>query len=105
MAHTVEQIWGQVAAGQVNYRGVKTVSAVTANGTAALVKAENLKRLCIMIYNAGAADAYLGPDDTVTTSSGMLLKSGSILTDVSSADAWWVITAGSTADIRIIEVE
>lgn len=83
--------------------GSKTFSDPAPTTSAASIVAANPDRLSLMIHNAGAVVVYLGPSG-VTTSSGVPLGVGATLTDTTSVDAWYAITASGTGDLRIIEV-
>ena len=82
----------------------KTFSAVTATTTAAAALVANTSRITAMIQNISATDCYLGKDNTLTTSNGILLAAGAALVDDDSTDAWWSRTASGTASLRIVEV-
>lgn len=98
-----KQFWSELTGGKVALRGAKTFTAKAPNGTASELVAENLLRCGLIIVNQGAVDVWLGKDNTVTTSNGLYLKAGATLEDNSSCDAWWAITAGGTAALRIAE--
>lgn len=85
-------------------KGAKTFSANAPTVAAALALAANASRITALIQNTGAVDVWLGKDGTLTTSNGFYLRAGDIYSDGDSTDAWWAITAGSTAALRIIEV-
>lgn len=99
------QYWSQVAAGSVNYRGEKTITTAAPDTTPAQVLPVNIQRIAVTIQNVGSVDVYLGTDDTVSSSNGLLLKAGSYISDDSSIDAWWAVAASGTADLRIVEVQ
>lgn len=69
---------------------------------AMLLASANSSRLTLLIQNIGTVDVYLGLAGVATTT-GILLKAGSALTDDISSSAWYAITASGTADLRILE--
>lgn len=81
---------------------------VTATTTAGQLLADNPNRRAAQFRNTDASvSVFIGRDNTVTSSGstkGMELKAGEVYTDRVSRDAWYVITASSTADIAVIEV-
>lgn len=85
-------------------RGSKTVGAVSVSDSATEVVAANADRKLVIIQNLGAATVYLGEDSSVTTTSGIELVTGAVLTDEHSADAWYGITESGSADLRVVEV-
>ena len=86
------------------WKGTKTFTDPAPTNTAAVALAANSSRITAVIQNVGTVDVYIGKDNTVTTTNGLLLAAGASLTDDSSTDAWWGITASGTADLRILEV-
>lgn len=84
--------------------GTKTFTDPAPTTIAASIVAASATRFSVTIQNAGAVDCYLGKDNTVTASTGLLLAAGATLTDDSTVDAWWAITAAGTADLRILVV-
>lgn len=88
----------------LGFTGSKTFSDPAPTSTAASVLAANTSRKSCIIQNVGTVDVYLGKDNTVTTTNGLLLAAGQWITDETSTDAWWGITASGTADLRVCEV-
>lgn len=88
----------------VGAAGTKTFAAAPCNTSADELVAANATRLSVTIQNVGTVPAYLGKDNTVTTSTGLYLAAGASLDDTASRDAWWGITASGTADLRVCEV-
>ena len=74
------------------------------SSSASSVAAADPERISLTIHNAGTVTVYLGKDNTVTTSNGFPLVAGATLSDETSVDAWWGITASGTGDLRIIAV-
>lgn len=99
------QPWHLTSSGGVNYRGNKSepVKKVP-TGTAMLLLAANTGRITAIFENVGSVDVYVGPSSSVAVATGILLKAGAIMTDSITADAWYGITAGATADVRVMEV-
>lgn len=61
-------------------------------------------RLNAIVENLGAQDIFIGPDNTVTTSTGLKLPKGSSLEVNFGVDAnVWAITASGTSDVRVAE--
>lgn len=89
---------------QPEYTGTKQFSQIAPDGTATLVVATNRNRTTLIIQNVGTVDVYLGGDDSVTTLTGLLLPASGTLNDEDSGDAWYAITEGDTADLRVLEV-
>ena len=85
-------------------KGAKTFSANAPTVAAALALAANASRVTALIQNTGAVDVWLGKDGTLTTANGFFLRAGDTYSDGDSTDAWWAITAGAVAALRIIEV-
>lgn len=85
-------------------RGSKTVGAVSVSDSATEVVAANADRKLVIIQNLGPATVYLGEDSSVTSSSGLELVKGGVLTDEHSTDAWYGITDSGTADLRVMVV-
>lgn len=101
-----KQYKSQVNNGSVALKGVKTITKVSPTVGAALsLCAANVNRTCVILQNVSANDCYIGPDNTVTTATGFYLKAGTSFIDIYSADAWWGIGSGGTADIRIVVIE
>lgn len=88
----------------VGAAGTKTFTDPAPTAAAAVVVAANAARLSVTIQNVGTVPVYLGKDNTVTTTNGLYLPAGGVLTDTASRDAWWGITASGTADLRVCEV-
>lgn len=84
--------------------GSKTLSASAPTTTATLVLAANTGRKSAIIRNAGSVTSYMGKDNTVSVANGVPLAPGETLSDTTSTDAWWGITAVGTADLRVCEV-
>ncbi len=103
---TAKQTWSSILRDKVNYRGNKTFSRVQPNASALKLLSANPQRIQAMIQNIGSGhDAYLGNDDTVSSTTGILLTTGAaIFVDNFSIDAWWAIGSGGAADLRIIEI-
>ena len=80
-------------------------SVVTATTTVGEIAATPLaSRLRIEVQNLGSQDAYIGEDNTVLTTTGILLPKGSSYESSFGATAnMWVITASGTADLRVAE--
>lgn len=62
-------------------------------------------RTAVIIQNEGAANVYVGFDNTVTASNGLKVsKSSSLTLDVTDAAAIWMIAASGTQDVRFLEI-
>lgn len=78
---------------------------VTVTTSATLLAAGNTGRRQCMLQNVGTQDVWLGSDNTVTVSTGVLLAAGGgILTDTMSPDAWYGIVASGTSDVRVLRL-
>lgn len=97
---------GTIATSPGASSGTKTFStpATQPSGTARLVLAANASRKQATIFNAGTVTTFLGKDNSVTTANGLPLLPNAAVEDLASSDAWWGITAGTTADLRVCEV-
>ena len=85
-------------------QGNKAITTVAIGTTAAVVLAPNAARKSCLICNTGAATVYLGPNSSVTTTTGVPLASGDRLPDDASLDAWYGITASGSAALIVVEV-
>lgn len=85
-------------------KGSKTFTDPAPTSSASSIVAANSSRKSVTIHNAGSVTVYLGGTSGVTTSNGIPLGAGETLSDDSSTDAWYAITASGTADLRIVEV-
>lgn len=90
--------------------GNKHLSVKAPTTTALLLAAARPNRTSILIQNIGVADVYLGNSDVTASGStrGILLTGNlspaSTLTDTTTLDAWYAITASGTADVTVCEV-
>lgn len=86
-------------------RGQKNVVQCTPTGTAVVLLLANSYRKGAVITNCHATvDAFLGKDSAVSSTTGILLAhAGGTVNDPGSVDAWWVVTASSSGDVRAIE--
>lgn len=83
---------------------------VTVTNSATLIVAANTKRRNLSIVNtSGSTDIFIGPDDTITSSTGLPLYSFSTRDQDRIPEGWqgpvYGITASGTADIRHWETE
>lgn len=79
-------------------------NATVGNTAVELMSTPLADRLNSIIENLGSQDVYLGPDNTVTTSTGLKLPKGSSLEMGFGATAnIWAITAAGTSDVRMAE--
>ena len=84
--------------------GTKTFTTAAPTTSATLLLAANGSRQSALLSNNGSQTVYVGKNSSVTTSNGVPIPAGSSLTDKSSRDAWYGITASGTGDMRICEV-
>lgn len=81
------------------------VSQVDIDGTADLIAAARATRRTIVVQNLGSTAVYLGPDDTVTTTTGFLLPgTAGAAFHVPWTGAVYGITAGATQRVAASEV-
>lgn len=81
-------------------------STVSASSVVAEIAATPLaNRLSIIIQNLGNHDCYIGEDNTVTISSGIMVPAGSSMRFPygASANIWAICDTGKTASLRIAE--
>lgn len=91
--------------GTLNIVRSKSAPAAIAVTAVTICLASNKHRLSAVFVNAHASIAcYLGKDATVTTANGIPLAAGASFTDSFSTDAWYVIPASGTTDLRVLEV-
>lgn len=85
-----------------------TATNVSVTNVATLIIDGNARRQELFITNNGVTpDAYIGPDNTVTSTTGLPLYSGQTRERDRGFGTWlgpvWGITASGTADIRVWE--
>ena len=83
---------------------------VTVTNSATLIVAANTRRRNLTIVNtSGSQDVFIGPDDTITSSTGLPLYSFSTRDQDIIPEGWqgtvYGITASGTADVRYWETE
>lgn len=81
---------------------------VTVTTSATLIITANTQRLSLIIENTGTQDLYIGQDALVTTSNGILLEEGDILSEDASGTnqykgPYYGIVGTSTSDVRYWE--
>ena len=86
------------AKGDVTYGTVGVTS-----GTVQIIAA-NPRRISLTVQNIGTANVFLGTDNTVTTSKGLLLPGTASLNDTDSISAWWGVVASGTVVVTYMEV-
>jgi hypothetical protein len=81
------------------------VNQVSVLATATLIVAQNTGRHAVLITNLGAIAIYIGPDATVTTTTGQLLP-GVVGASISipSKSAVYGISSGSTQAVSFLDV-
>ena len=90
---------------QRNINRPRTVYGPIAAAVATLVIPANKHRLSCVIANAHATVAvYIGPAG-VTIANGIPIAAGASFTDNFSTDAWYMIPASGTSDVRAVEVQ
>lgn len=72
-----------------------TTGQVSIDNTAPLIKAANTSRKSVVLRNTGATDAYIGIDNTVSTSTGFLIKATESITLDRTTAAIYGVTAGA----------
>lgn len=87
-----------------------TATNVNVGNTATLIAAANPKRQELIITNNSVSpDAYIGPDSSVTTTTGLPLYAGQTRERSRGFSIWlgpvYGIVASGTADIRVWETE
>ncbi len=87
-------------------RPVRASGAVAVDADPAVqIAPERKHRRALVIQNLGPNEVYIGPENTVTDTTGLSIASGSSFTDEQSSSAWWAIcSAAETADVRYIEI-
>lgn len=90
--------------------GISTVGAttfttgqITVDNVVDLIKASNTNRRSIILVNQGTVDVFIGPDDTVLATTGILLKAGLAMTLDRNTGAIYGITASSSTTIGYLE--
>jgi hypothetical protein len=84
---------------------MSTVKVVAPTATPALIFAYNKKRKGVAISNASSTvTAYLGFESDVSAATGFPLNPGMQWNDDVSKNAFYAVTAGSTGDVRAIEI-
>jgi hypothetical protein len=84
--------------GDVVYGTVGVTSAAT------LITAANGRRVELTVQNLGTANVYLGTDNTVTTSKGLLIPGTASMTDTTTTATWYGIVASGTVVVSYMEV-
>jgi len=87
------------------HKGTPTLTQVNVTASGGTVLAANANRQQALIYNAGAAQAYLGTALNLTTSNGFPLPAGAYFEDAGTLGAWCAICANGTVDLRIMEID
>lgn len=77
---------------------------VTIGTSAAVIKAANVDRFGIAVFNLGSATVYLGKDNTVTVAAGFPLLSNQGLYFDGYTGALWGISGTASQDVRYLEV-
>lgn len=80
-----------------------TCVAVEATTTSGTVAAANPTRVSVLIYNVGAATAYLEPTSAATVAGSMPVPAGTSFEEREFVGAITAITASGTADLRVWE--
>lgn len=82
-----------------------TQAAVLVGVTAVLLAAASAARKSIRVFNAGAADVYLGSSGVTMVNGAVRLKSGDIwIEDDAAAAGWYGISGTAGQDVRVQEV-
>lgn len=86
-------------------KGGRVPSNVSVTGTATLLIASG-GRKSVTFQNQGSVDVYLGASGVTTSgaTAGYKLAAGASITDTGSNDAWYGITAGTTANVHVIAI-
>jgi len=77
----------------------------TPTTTATRIVSARPGRIGLTMKNVGSVTVYIGPDSTVTTSTGFPLDEDEVMEDEGYTDEWWGITGSGTGDIRGFEVD
>jgi hypothetical protein len=85
-------------------KGSKHFSNLTATGTPSQVFPARPGRITAIIQNVGAGPVNLGGDNSVTSSSGLVLQGGQYIEDRDSNDAWWVVAQSGSVSLSLLEV-
>lgn len=104
----IEQTFSQLADGELNWMGNKTIAKTVMGGTATLIAAADPQRRGVTIQNTGTPMVYLGNANTVTTATGYPLAANQTLFDEAeggSVDDWYGITDGTAGEVRTIIVK
>lgn len=88
----------------IEQKGLGNAGSVSVLNTATLIIAANKSRKRLLIANNGSVAIFLGHTTGVTAANGFPLPAGQVFEDTHSSDAWYGITASSTADTRYDEI-
>jgi hypothetical protein len=85
--------------------GNRTAANVGVGGSPTLLAAANLNRRSLVIQNNGSTNVYLGGSSVSAggANQGLTLASGAMFTDISSSDAWYAVTGGTTSTVTVVE--
>jgi len=78
-----------------------TGGAVTVGSSATLIRTANTNRASILLQNLGTSDLYLGVQNTVSASNGILLKADGIASFTMQSNIYGI--TASSVDVRFIE--
>lgn len=81
-----------------------TFSKIDVTTVATKILAINGNRKSALVVNRGTADIYLGADNTVTSTTGVLFRPQEQLTFTGDADEVWAIASSGTQPVHIVEV-
>ena len=84
--------------------GTAAETNVTATGTPVMIANDNPNRKQFLAQNQGSVPAYLATTSAVAVGAGYLLSPGATFPDSYTSGQWWVVTGGTSALIRCIEV-
>jgi hypothetical protein len=87
-----------------NNTAVVTTATVSTNGTAAILAANNARRIAYIKVPTGGATVYLGASSSITTTAGFPVDAGDTFIDVESDGAWYAKVASGTQVVNVIEV-
>lgn len=99
------KVAGDINVTEDSYDSIATQTATVGTSAVELASTPLSNRKNIIIQNLGASDIYVGEDNSVTTSSGLLVSKKSNLEFKCSASCdVWAISANAGNDVRILEM-
>lgn len=85
-------------------KGVKHASVVEVSTTAVQLVGGDTGRACVYLHNQDTDTIYIGPDSTVSSTTGIPVAQNTVFHDEYSYDPWYGITASGTSDMTVMDV-